>query len=311
MSKPARRPWPQRACAGRTTPNTPRPATTDVVTRAWAAIDKFKMGEDRKAKLRQFAADIVTECKGAFRTKFYRSDKPAKVEPWLEPLVAGAAAVDHKARPRRYSATMSKFMAEMQVELCDAGILEHAGNITDRITDRFTAFAQAPAVVAPKKHKPGAPLRKQWRLAWDLRQANRLLRSFPWPAPTIASLEQRFGGARYYFSSDFVQSFFQLLLDERSRDVYILLTDAAALRSTRIPMGSKTSTAALGRATSVIFADLLSELAIYADDCAGGKCGARGPAQPGQKTPAALRSVPVLRRCTNRRTPDRSPRSWA
>ena len=81
-------------------------ATTDVVTRAWAAIDKFKMGDDRKTKLKQLAADIVTECKGAFRTKFYRSDKPAKVEPWLEPLIAGAAAVDHKARPRRYSATI-------------------------------------------------------------------------------------------------------------------------------------------------------------------------------------------------------------
>jgi hypothetical protein len=62
-----------------------------------------------------------------------------------------------------------------------------------------------------------------------------------------------------------------MLLDLRSRDVYILLTDTKALRSTRVPMGSKNSTAALGRATSVILADLLHELAIYADDCAGGK----------------------------------------
>jgi hypothetical protein len=36
-------------------------------------------------------------------------------------------------------------------------------------------------------------------------------------------------------------------------------------------MGSRNSTAALGRATSVVFADLLRELAIYADVCAGGK----------------------------------------
>jgi hypothetical protein len=44
-------------------------------------------------------------------------------------------------------------------------------------------------VVAPKKHKQG-----EWRLAWDLRQANRrLIRSYAWPAPTIAELaEQRF-----------------------------------------------------------------------------------------------------------------------
>jgi hypothetical protein len=62
-----------------------------------------------------------------------------------------------------------------------------------------------------------------------------------------------------------------MLLDLRSRDVYILLTDTKALRSTRVPMGSKNSTAALGRATSVILADLLHELAIYADDYAGGK----------------------------------------
>jgi hypothetical protein len=52
-----------------------------------------------------------------------------------------------------------------------------------------------------------------------------------------------------------------MLLDLRSRDVYIMLTDTKALRSTRVPMGSKNSTAALGRATSVIFADLLHELA--------------------------------------------------
>ncbi len=105
-------------------------ATTDVVARAWAVIDKLKMPSGRKAKLKQLAADMVAECKGAFRTKFYRGDKPAKVEPWLEPLIDGAAAVELKAHPRRYSATMSKLMAEMQVALCDAGILEHAGNIT-------------------------------------------------------------------------------------------------------------------------------------------------------------------------------------
>ena len=51
----------------------------------------------------------------------------------------------------------------------------------------------------------------------------------------------------------------------------ILSTDSKAWRCTRVLMGSRNSTAALGRATAVIFADLLRELAMYADDCAGGK----------------------------------------
>ncbi len=78
---------------------------------------------------------------------------------------------------------MSQFMAEMEVELENANMLKAAGNITDR----FTAFAQAPAFVAPKKHKQGDPLRKQWRLAWDLRQANRQIRSYAWPGPRSRS----------------------------------------------------------------------------------------------------------------------------
>ncbi len=242
-------------------------AVADVIARAHSNIDKLGLEAERTARLKQQSADIVNELKEAFLTKFYADDKPAKVEPWLKPLLDGAAAKSFKAHPRRYTKTMSKFMAEMEVELENANILEPAGNITDR----FTAFAQAPAVVAPTKHKQGDPLRKQWRLAWDLRQANRLIRSYAWPAPTIAELEQPFGGARYYFSSDFVQSFYQLLHHRDSRDVCILLTDSKAWRSTRVLMGSRNSTAALGRATAVIFADLLRELAIYADDCAGGK----------------------------------------
>jgi hypothetical protein len=68
----------------------------------------------RLARLKQQSADIVNELKEAFRTQFYADDQPAKVEPWLEPLLDGAAATSFTAHPRRYTATMSQFMAELE-----------------------------------------------------------------------------------------------------------------------------------------------------------------------------------------------------
>ncbi len=93
-------------------------AVADVVARAHSNIDKFGLEAGRTARLKQQAADIVNGLKEAFRMKFYAEDKPAKVEPWLEPLVDGAAATTFTAHPRRY--TMSQLTAEMEVELENA-----------------------------------------------------------------------------------------------------------------------------------------------------------------------------------------------
>jgi hypothetical protein len=49
-------------------------------------------------------------------------------------------------------------------------------------------------------------------------------------------------------------------------------------------MGSRNFTAALGRATAVILADL--EHAIYADDCAGGKAEPEDPSASASRQPA-------------------------
>jgi hypothetical protein len=67
-------------------------AVADVIARAHANIDKSGLEAERTDRLKKQAADIVNELEGAFRTKFYGDEKPAKVEPWLEPLVDGDKA---------------------------------------------------------------------------------------------------------------------------------------------------------------------------------------------------------------------------
>jgi hypothetical protein len=143
----------------------------DVIARAHCNLDKIGLEAERTARIKQQSADIVNELKEAFRTKFYADDKPAKVEPAGRRGRQELQGVTRTPRPCR--SLWQRWRSSSRTP---------AGNIT-------------PAVVAPKKHKPGDPLRKQWRLAWDLRQAKRLIRSYALPTPTIAELEQRSGGA--------------------------------------------------------------------------------------------------------------------
>ena len=75
------------------------------------------------------------------------------------------------------------------------------------------------------------------RLCVDYRQLNKYLKREIFEIPTFDDVASKFSGAVYFSKLDAKSGFYQIPLDEASRDLTTFMTPMGRYRFTRLPMG--------------------------------------------------------------------------
>ena len=125
-------------------------------------------------------------------------------------------------------------------ELIDLGFLEPSN-----------AVHRSPLVLVNK------PNSNQKRICIDFRQMNMCTEDNLHPMPTIMETINIWAGCKWWSKLDLSMAYFQIPLHEDSRDLTtIWVNGLGSFRFTRVPMGGKTSGAALQSLTDYLFGDV-------------------------------------------------------
>ena len=122
----------------------------------------------------------------------------------------------------------------------------------------------APAIVIPKPNRPG-----DIRLVVDFREVNKLIQKDSHPLPRMDRCLDQVGRNRPRFmtSFDLEKGFFQMELDENSKQYTAFSVPHNLYEFNRLPMGLSTSPAQFQRCMNQTFRDYINQfLVIYLDD---------------------------------------------
>ena len=124
----------------------------------------------------------------------------------------------------------------------------------------------SPVLLVPKKPLPGST-EKRHRLVIDFRQVNKKLIADKFPLPRIEEILDQLGRAKYFSCLDLVSGFFQIELEENSRDLTSFTTNKGTFRFKRLPYGLKVAPNSFQRMMDLAFAGLSpSQCFLYMDD---------------------------------------------
>ena len=135
-------------------------------------------------------------------------------------------------------------------DLRDKGIIENS-----------TAAWLSPIVLV---NKPGGDK----RLCLDYRKINKQLTTDIYPLPKLEELVENVSGNDYYASLDMREAYYQIMLDQESRDLTTFSDGISLYRFKRLPFGLSCSPAIFSRKMNEILAPLLKENWVknYLDD---------------------------------------------
>ena len=129
---------------------------------------------------------------------------------------------------------------KMVTELLDLGVLEPSN-----------AVHRSPLVLVNK------PNSNQKRICLDFRTLNSYTEDNLHPMPTVMETRNIWAGCKWWSVLDLSMAYFQIPLHEDSRDLTtIWVNGLGSYRFTRVPMGGKTSGAALQSLTDFLFGDV-------------------------------------------------------
>ncbi|CAM9759862.1 unnamed protein product, partial [Heterosigma akashiwo] len=101
----------------------------------------------------------------------------------------------------------------------------------------------------------------------DVRKLNEATLPCDFPIPTIQSLLDHLSGASIFSTIDLKSGFYQVEIDENSRDYFSFSTRKGKFRMTRLPMGWKNSSSLFQERLLEVFGDLVYKgVLIYIDD---------------------------------------------
>lgn len=124
----------------------------------------------------------------------------------------------------------------------------------------------SPVLLVPKKSLPGSS-EKRWRFCVDYRQINKKLVADRFPLPRMDDILDQLGRARFFSVIDLLNGFFQIGLDEDSKDITSFSTDKGSYKFNSIPFGLKIGPNSFQRMMSIAFSGLSpSQCFIYMDD---------------------------------------------
>lgn len=124
----------------------------------------------------------------------------------------------------------------------------------------------SPILLVPKKCLPGQT-EKRYRFVVDYRQLNKKLLSDKFPLPRVDDILDRLGKARYFSLIDLLNGFYQIELDEESKNITSFSTDKGSFKFNCIPFGLKIGPNSFQRMMTLAFSGLPSiNYFIYMDD---------------------------------------------
>ncbi|KAG4039297.1 hypothetical protein PC123_g25147 [Phytophthora cactorum] len=151
-------------------------------------------------------------------------DPPAKVGPLRVTLKPDA--VPYRSPLRKYGPLQAQYIREYVKSLVDNGLVE-----------QNNASRWACAVVPVRK--PGTS--DKFRLTIDYRLINSMTVPIAGTMPTAATTNESFHDKKVFASFDFTQGFWQLPLDEESREVFSSFTPDDVYTPARAPQGAMDS----------------------------------------------------------------------
>lgn len=157
-------------------------------------------------------------------------------------------------KQHRQPQSLKKEVGKQVQEMLDNDIIEEA-----------KCEWSSPVLLVPKKTKEGED--KKWRLVVDYRKLNERIEDDKFPLPNITEILDSLSGSIYFSHLDLNQDYYQVLLDERSREYTAFTTSTGQYQMKRLPMGLKTSPSAFSRVMSVAMSELTYEQCfVYLND---------------------------------------------
>lgn len=179
-------------------------------------------------------------------------------ECWKEPKIGGIknfrAHIEVQGRPIK--SAIRRLAPELKVELEKEleKLLE-----SQAIRESKSPWGSPPVFV---KKKDGT-----WRLCIDYRAVNKLMKSDAYPLPLIWEQLQLMAGKAHYSCLDCQSGFWQLPLDEASKEITAIVTHKGTYEFNVMPFGIKTSGAEFQRAMDTILGNLAHKgVSCYVDD---------------------------------------------
>ena len=158
-------------------------------------------------------------------------------------------AVPKRVPPMRLSHQSAEQLEKIVQQLVREGKLE-----------RSTSPFLSPAFLVPKPGRPG-----EWRMVVDYRRINEQTVALQYPLRRVQEILLELHGDRLFTSIDLRDGFWQLWLDEESRDVLAVTTQKGSYRWVSLPMGWHSSPAAFQAYMDRLFAHV-PDVHIYQDD---------------------------------------------
>lgn len=117
------------------------------------------------------------------------------------------------------------------------------------------------------RKKGDAKGEKGYRLIVDYRGINRILTQDRYQLPRIDEIFDSLGGAKFFSVIDLDSGFYQIPLNENSRNVTSFSTELGSYQWTVVPFGISVAPSSFSRCMSIAFSGLpLSTVVLYLDD---------------------------------------------
>lgn len=223
---------------------------------AAAAIEGMEKAEevaDTKAILEDQIKHLSQQRREEIMKIFY-----SHTQCWKEPRIGGItssqAHITVQGRPIK--SQIRRLVPELKFEL-----------------ERELSKLLEAGAIRPSKSEWGSPpvfVRKKdgsWRLCIDYREVNKRMKSDAYPLPLIWDQLQLMAGRLHYTCLDCQSGFWQLPLDEESKEYTAIITHKGTFEFNVMPFGIRTSGAEFQRVMDAIMGDLLQKgVMCYVDD---------------------------------------------
>lgn len=124
----------------------------------------------------------------------------------------------------------------------------------------------SPILLVPKKSLPGSS-EKRFRFVVDYRHLNKNLVADSYPLPRMDDILDQLGNSKFFSIIDLLNGFYQIELDEESKDLTTFSTDKGSFKFNSIPFGLKIGPSSFQRMMSLAFSGLEPlHYFIYMDD---------------------------------------------
>lgn len=123
----------------------------------------------------------------------------------------------------------------------------------------------SPIILVPKTDDQGT--KTNFRLVVDLRRLNEETIKIHFPIPLIDTIIDRLANCRFFTKLDLRGAFYQIKLEEKSRNYTTFENNSFSYRFVSMPQGLTTAPAAMQNTVNLLFSDLLNKgVNIYLDD---------------------------------------------